>query len=163
MGRVRMGKRMTYVSPFRVIIIIMLELMYVIQEDIENMLNMMMSNITSKEMLYDPLKELADKVRPPLPLFSPLPNARTQFPPYLTTHSATLPPADKHRYEQQLDRIRKILEVFEEDGYTDAGCGGGRNERVVELMGEVSFCFCFLAFSLSPFFFCLFLFGGSIF
>jgi Pex19 protein family len=63
---------MTYVSPFRVFIIIMLELMYVIQEDIENMLNMMMSNITSKEMLYDPLKELADKVRPPPSLSSPL-------------------------------------------------------------------------------------------
>ena len=68
-----MGKRMTYVSPFRVFIIIMLELMYVIQEDIENMLNMMMSNITSKEMLYDPLKELADKVRPPPPSLLPSP------------------------------------------------------------------------------------------
>ncbi|KIM71831.1 hypothetical protein PILCRDRAFT_16687 [Piloderma croceum F 1598] len=72
----------------------------------------------SKEVLYEPLKELADK-----------------FPPYLTTHSATLPPADKHRYEQQLDRIRRILGVFEEDGYTDEG--GGAGGRVVELMGEM--------------------------
>jgi len=81
------------------------------------MLELMMSSLMSKEVLYEPLKELGDK-----------------FPPYLSTHP-TLPEADKARYEAQLARIREIVCVFEEPGYSDQDAE--KVGRVVELMGEM--------------------------
>ena len=65
-----------------------------------------------------------------------------QFPTYVNTHSETLSPEDKTRYENQMDRIKKILAVFESPGYSDDN--KETSAEVVELMSEVgSFLFPF--------------------
>jgi len=78
----------------------------------------MMNSLMSKEVLYEPLKELGDK-----------------FPEYVNTHSDTLSPEDKTRYENQMDRIKKILTVFESPGYSDDD--KEKRAEVVELMSEM--------------------------
>ncbi|KAG6872548.1 hypothetical protein C0995_008892 [Termitomyces sp. Mi166 len=70
------------------------------EEDMSNFLENMMSQLMSKEILYEPLKELSDS-----------------FPPYLA--KTDLPPDDRKRYEQQLVYVHKILAEFDKPAYKD--------------------------------------------
>ena len=63
----------------------------------------------------------------------------------MNTHSDTLSPEDKTRYENQMDRIKKILAVFESPGYSDDD--KEKSAEVVELMSEVRFFFLFFSFT----------------
>lgn len=77
-----------------------------------------MSSIMSKEVLYEPLKELGEK-----------------FPPYLSENATKLSAEDKTRYESQLDRINKILKIFEDPKYSDED--KDKSIELVELMGQM--------------------------
>src|ERR1700734_2279862 len=114
------------------------------------MLEMMMSSLMSKEVLYEPLKELGDKVRVfaffipcshiPFPSHPDTNNpSDAQFPPYLSENATKLSTEDKTRYESQLDRINKILKVFEDPKYSDQD--KEESVKVVELMAEVRYVF----------------------
>jgi len=73
------------------------------------------------------------------------PATHTQFPTYLSENATTLPADEKTRYESQLDRITKIVRVFEDPGYSDED--KEKAGEVVELMGQVRFfAFCVLVF-----------------
>ncbi|KAF8992823.1 Pex19 protein family-domain-containing protein [Cyathus striatus] len=86
--------------------------------ELAGFLENMMGQLMNKEVLYEPLKELADS-----------------FPPYLASPPAPLTPEDKTRYEKQLVCVRKIVALFDEPGYDD---NNEKNKKgIVELMSEM--------------------------
>ncbi|GJE99453.1 Pex19 domain-containing protein [Phanerochaete sordida] len=71
------------------------------EEELQGMLETMMTQLMSKDVLYEPLKELHDK-----------------FPAYLKDNDATLKSEDKHRYEAQQRIVTEIVAIFEDPTYT---------------------------------------------
>ncbi|KAJ6476172.1 Pex19 protein family-domain-containing protein [Mycena sanguinolenta] len=92
------------------------------EAELAGFLETMMGELMSKDVLYEPLTELADK-----------------FPPYIASHSPTSTPpltdADKTRYESQLARVRDILAIFDAPDFSDED--KEKRERVVALMAEM--------------------------
>lgn len=72
------------------------------EEDFSKMLLGMMEQLTNKEILYEPMKELHDK-----------------FPAWLAEHGAKTPEADLKRYHEQQRLVKEIVAKFEEAGYSD--------------------------------------------
>jgi peroxin-19 len=62
----------------------------------------MMEQLTNKDMLYEPMKELD-----------------TKYPDWLANNEGTLPVEDYRRYEGQRGVVREIVTKFEEQGYND--------------------------------------------
>ncbi|OJD33623.1 pex19 family protein [Diplodia corticola] len=71
-------------------------------EDFSKMLMGMMEQLTNKEILYEPMKELYDK-----------------FPDWLAKNREKTDKADLERYEEQHRCVKDIVERFERPGYTD--------------------------------------------
>jgi hypothetical protein len=119
----------------------------------QGMLEMMMTSLMSKEVLYEPLKELGDKVRFMFlclvlhrslsTISSTLTHIHTypQFPPYLAENATKISAEDKSRFESQLDRLNQIIKAFEEPKYSDAD--KEKTAEIMELMGEVRLRFFF--------------------
>lgn len=100
-----------------------------------------MGELMSKSILYEPLSELAQKVRAPFfPSFY-LHLTLLQFPPYLEKPPNPLSDEDRKRYDLQLNCVRRILAVFDSAGYDDADAESQR--KIADLMAEV--CVCCLA------------------
>ncbi|GAA6005829.1 hypothetical protein JCM11491_004025 [Sporobolomyces phaffii] len=102
------------------------------EEGLQGMLDEMMKQLMSREMLYEPLKELSEK-----------------YPAYLTSARSTLPPADLERYEKQHSIVVSIVSKFEEPGadkplddQTDAEKERSteRTEEVVDLVAKMNEC-----------------------
>ncbi|GAA5865345.1 hypothetical protein JCM3774_004945 [Rhodotorula dairenensis] len=102
-------------------------------EGLQGMLDDMMKQLMSREMLYEPLKELADK-----------------YPAYLSAHSTSLATADRERYEKQRVIVCEIVAAFEEPG-ADVDPAAklsadeeqkrvARTERVVDLVAKMNEC-----------------------
>ncbi|KAI6040712.1 Pex19 protein family-domain-containing protein [Pisolithus marmoratus] len=87
-------------------------------EELTGVLEAMMGQLMSKDILYEPLKELDEK-----------------FPSYLASHPA-LPEEDKKRYEKQRSCITQLLTIFEGKGYNEEDAKS--REKIAEIMGEVS-------------------------
>lgn len=87
-------------------------------EDFSKMLMGMMEQLTNKEILYEPMKELDDK-----------------FPDWLRENGDKIKKADKERYLTQQTLVREIVGKFEEQGYSDESptC----REFIVERMQKV--------------------------
>ncbi|KAJ7279105.1 Pex19 protein family-domain-containing protein [Mycena rebaudengoi] len=88
------------------------------EAELAGFLENMMGELMSKEVLHEPLSELAEK-----------------FPPYLAAPPAPLAPEDRTRYEAQLARVRDILAVFDAPDYSDSDSKA--REKVVALMSEM--------------------------
>ncbi|KAJ7619405.1 Pex19 protein family-domain-containing protein [Roridomyces roridus] len=88
------------------------------ESDLAGFLENMMSELMSKEVLYEPLTELAEK-----------------FPPYLASPPSPLSAEDRTRYEAQLGRVRAILAVFDAPTFNDSDPKS--RESVVALMSEM--------------------------
>ncbi|KAJ6554028.1 Pex19 protein [Mycena vulgaris] len=89
------------------------------EAELAGFLENMMGELMSKDVLYEPLTELAEK-----------------FPPYLATpQTPPLAAADRTRYEAQLARVRAILAIFDTPAFDDADPVA--RERVVALMAEM--------------------------
>ncbi|KIK26304.1 hypothetical protein PISMIDRAFT_637136, partial [Pisolithus microcarpus 441] len=86
-------------------------------DELTGVLEAMMGQLMSKEVLYEPLKELDEK-----------------FPSYLASHPA-LPTEDKERYEKQRSSITRLLAIFEEKNYNDEDAK--TREKIAEVMGEL--------------------------
>jgi peroxin-19 len=88
-------------------------------EDFSKMLLGMMEQLTNKDILYDPMKELHDK-----------------FPAWLEANRTTVDKADLERYEEQQKLVGEIVGKFEETGYRDdrVDC----REYIVDRMQKVS-------------------------
>ncbi|TFK83339.1 Pex19-domain-containing protein [Polyporus arcularius HHB13444] len=88
------------------------------EEELKGILETMMSQLMSKDVLYEPLKELDDK-----------------FPSYLKDNDATLSAEDKARYASQSKVVAQIVATFEDPSYTDDDPLKGM--KVVQLMQEM--------------------------
>src|SRR5690606_29908467 len=73
------------------------------EEEFSKMLMGMMEQLTNKEILYEPMKELDDK-----------------FPEWIEKNRATTSAEDMKRYEEQRTLVREIVLKFEESTYSDA-------------------------------------------
>ena len=92
------------------------------EEDFNKMLLNMMTQLTNKEILYEPMKELHDK-----------------YPAWLEKHAAELEKTDKaelERYREQQRLVKEIVGRFERKGYSDEN--EGDREYIVERMQKVS-------------------------
>ncbi|KAF8154421.1 Pex19 protein family-domain-containing protein [Crassisporium funariophilum] len=88
------------------------------ETELAGFLESMMGQLMSKEVLYEPLKELAEG-----------------FPPYLASPPAPLSAEDRKRYDSQLICVRRILAVFEKESYSDSD--PEMNKQIVDLMSEM--------------------------
>lgn len=88
------------------------------EEELQKMLETMMTQLMGKDVLYEPLKELHDK-----------------FPAYLKDHQATLSAEDKARYGKQQVICAQIIEIFEDPSYSEEDEEKGL--RVVSLMNDM--------------------------
>jgi len=88
------------------------------EEGLQGFLETMMSQLMSKEVLYEPLKEMNEK-----------------FPSYLTENENKLSQEDKDRYENQQKIVSQIITIFEANDYSEEDPQIGLN--VMALMNEM--------------------------
>ncbi|KAL8701001.1 MAG: hypothetical protein Q9201_005142 [Fulgogasparrea decipioides] len=87
-------------------------------EAFSNMLMTMMENLTNKDILYDPMKELNDK-----------------FPLWMSKHKAGVKADDLVRYQKQQRLVAEIVAKFEESTYSDDHTDD--RQYIVERMQEM--------------------------
>lgn len=91
-------------------------------EDFSKVLMSMMEQLTNKDILYEPMKELDDK-----------------FPKWMDENKAKVDKDDLKRYEEQQTLVREIVGRFERKGYSDDNAQD--REYIVERMQKVWYCF----------------------
>lgn len=89
------------------------------EEDFSKMLLGMMEQLTNKEILYEPMKELNDK-----------------FPAWMESNIATTSKEDLKRYEEQQRVVKEIVARFEEKTYSDENAAD--RKYIVDRMQKVS-------------------------
>ena len=89
------------------------------EDSFSQMLLGMMEQLTNKEILYEPMKELESK-----------------YPGWLEEKGGALKEEDRKRYEEQSHLVKEIVARFEREGYTDENTGD--REYIVERMQKVS-------------------------
>lgn len=87
-------------------------------EDFSKILMGMMEQLTNKEILYEPMKELNDK-----------------FPDWMEKNKGKVEADDWKRYEEQAVLVKEIVGRFEKKGYSDDNAGD--REYIVERMQKV--------------------------
>lgn len=92
------------------------------EEEFSKMLMGMMDQLTTKEILYEPMKELHDK-----------------FPEWLVKNRDKTPAEDLKRFEEQQTIVGEIVRKFEEPTYADSNTTD--REYIVDRMQKVS-CRC---------------------
>ena len=90
------------------------------EEDFSKMLLGMMEQLTNKEILYEPMKELDDK-----------------FPEWMEKNKGKVKQGDMKRYVEQQVYVREIVGKFEEKSYKDENAAD--REYIVERMQKVRF------------------------
>ncbi|OAQ70749.1 Pex19 protein [Pochonia chlamydosporia 170] len=88
------------------------------EEEFSKMLMGMMEQLTNKDILYEPMKELDDK-----------------FPEWFEKNQATTPVEDLKRYEEQRTLVREIVSKFEESSYSDSNAAD--REYIVDRMQKM--------------------------
>lgn len=91
------------------------------EEELSKMLMGMMEQLTNKDILYEPMKELNDK-----------------FPEWMEKNGKTVSAEDRERYDVQQALVKEIVGKFEESGYTDSNAAD--RQYIVERMQKVSQC-----------------------
>lgn len=89
------------------------------EEELSKMLMGMMEQLTNKDILYEPMKELDDK-----------------FPEWMAANREKCSEEDRKRYELQQGYVREIVAKFEEGTYSDSNPAD--REYIVERMQKVS-------------------------
>lgn len=89
------------------------------EEDFSKMLMGMMEQLTNKEILYEPMKELHDK-----------------FPAWLAKNKDSVPADDLKRYMEQKVIVEEIVAKFNEPTYSDSNAAD--REYIVDRMQKVS-------------------------
>jgi peroxin-19 len=100
---------------------------------IQDTLEAMMGQLMSKELLYEPIKDLNDKV-----CTSERAKARSklrQYPAYLAEHGSAIPPDDFKRYTKQSSLVAEISAEFQKPSYSDDD--PAQRAKIVQLMQEV--------------------------
>jgi len=81
----------------------------------ESIVETMMQQLLSKEILHEPMKEIAEK-----------------YPKWLEDHKSSLSKEEYERYAHQYELIRNLNEVYDNDA--------GNFNRIVELMQKMQEC-----------------------
>lgn len=89
------------------------------EEEFSKMLLGMMEQLTNKDILYEPMKELNDK-----------------FPEWMEKNKDTVSEEDRKRYELQQGFVKEIVAKFEESTYSDSNAAD--REYIVDRMQKVS-------------------------
>ncbi len=89
------------------------------EEGFSKMLMSMMEQLTNKDILYEPMKELHDK-----------------FPGWMSKNKNSVKKDDLRRYEDQQRLVEEIVAKFDEKGYTDSNAAD--RQYIVERMQQVS-------------------------
>ncbi|CAK8562732.1 unnamed protein product [Lathyrus sativus] len=84
-------------------------------QDMESIVETMMQQLLSKEILAEPMKEIGER-----------------YPKWLEDHKASLSEEEYERYSQQYELIRNLNEVYEKDS--------GNFTKIVELMQKMQDC-----------------------
>lgn len=92
------------------------------EEEFSKMLMGMMEQLTNKEILYEPMKELNDK-----------------FPEWLEKNREKTPADDLKRYEEQQTLVKEIVAKFQESTYSDSNTAD--REYIVDRMQKVGCTF----------------------
>jgi peroxin-19 len=87
-------------------------------EDFSKLLLGMMEELTNKEILYEPMKELDDR-----------------FPRWMEENRGKVPADDMRRYEEQCVIVRDIVARYDSKGYSDANQAD--REYIVDLMQKM--------------------------
>lgn len=114
------------------------------EDELNGLLDGMMSHLMSKDILYEPLKELSDKVGVFAHSFMHRRltlNLSFQFPPYLEENKATLSELQYKQYTAQHASIAKMIAIFDDPSYSDSD--SSQNAAVVSLMTEVRIHYAF--------------------
>ena len=82
------------------------------------MLMGMMEQLTNKEILYEPMKDLD-----------------TKFPEWIGEHEGKIEEGEMQKYKEQQGLVREIVGRFERKGYSDEDAGD--REFIVERMQKV--------------------------
>ncbi|PNY26375.1 Peroxisomal biogenesis factor 19 [Tolypocladium capitatum] len=88
------------------------------EEEFSKMLMGMMEQLTNKDILYEPMKELDDK-----------------FPEWFEKNKDSTPPEDLKRYEHQKALVKEIVAKFEESSYSDNNAAD--REYIVDRMQKM--------------------------
>lgn len=88
------------------------------EEQLEGILEGLMTQLMSKDLLYEPLKEL-----------------RNKFPGYLAKHATTLSSEQKTRYEAQQKLVVELIAAFDDPAYDPENQEMGI--KIVTLMNAV--------------------------
>ena len=104
-------------------------------KDVQGVLETLMGQLMSKEVLYEPLKELHQKVYSPL-LENFDHSQSIQFPEYLESNRAIMPTDDQVRYDKQYSIVGQVVAIFETPDYSDDD--PATTAEIVSLMSEVS-------------------------
>ncbi|KAJ3922248.1 Pex19 protein family-domain-containing protein [Lentinula edodes] len=83
------------------------------EAELASFLESMMGQLMSKDVLYEPVKELNEKAANP---------------------PTALSPADQTRYEKQYDCVKRIVAIFDDPSYKE---GGSEGAKIVDLMGQL--------------------------
>lgn len=89
------------------------------EEEFSKMLMGMMEQLTNKDILYEPMKELNDK-----------------FPDWMAKNKDSISEEDRKRYEVQEGLAKEIVAKFEQSTYSDANTAD--REYIVDRMQKVS-------------------------
>lgn len=89
------------------------------EEEFSKMLMGMMEQLTNKDILYEPMKELD-----------------TKFPDWMKANEGKVPKEDMRRYKEQQGLVEEIVARFERQGYSDENPQD--REFIVERMQKVS-------------------------
>lgn len=92
------------------------------EEDFNSMLMSMMTQLTNKDILYEPMKELDEK-----------------FPAWMAKSAGAAKKEDLLRYQEQERLVGEIVRRFERDGYNDEN--EDDREYIVERMQKVGLVF----------------------
>ncbi|KAJ7944744.1 Peroxisome biogenesis protein 19-2 [Quillaja saponaria] len=84
-------------------------------QDMESVVETMMQKLLSKEILHEPMKEIGER-----------------YPKWLAEHGATLSKEEFERYSHQLELIKNLNQVYENDP--------GNYNKIVELMQKMQEC-----------------------
>lgn len=111
-------------------------------EDIDNVLGGLMDQIMSKELLHEPMKDLASKVLNALAFFSIITltslKLQFQYPVWLKENRSTLSKEDAERYDSQLTIIHQIIAIYDNSPGQDASPEDAK--KVMDLVQEMEKC-----------------------
>ena len=102
-------------------------------DDLGGLLDGMMAQLMTKEVLEEPMSELASKVSSRRFILYKRDGTQMQYPDYLANPPEGVSPSDLEKYRKQHILVSQIVSTFKKSDYTDEKDG----KEVARLVGEM--------------------------